>query len=312
MNIPVIDIAPLLAGSQERFEVAAQIGAACETNGFFAITGHGVPLELQERLEQQSIGFFAQDVRTKMKIRMELGGKAWRGYFPVGRELTSGQPDRKEGLYFGAQQPPGPVPLHGPNLFPTKDFGDTVLAYMAAQTEVGHALMAGIALSLDLEETYFADRYTGSPTTLFRIFNYPPGGDEAWGVGEHTDYGLLTILKQDDHGGLQVRSQSSWVDVAPLPNTFVCNIGDMLDRLTGGRYTSTPHRVTGTRSTDRLSWPFFFDPAFDADIRAIGQGALSDDRASRWDGASVHEFDGTYGQYLTAKVAKVFPHLRTT
>jgi isopenicillin N synthase-like dioxygenase len=306
VSIPVIDISPLVAGAPAG-AVAARIGDACRANGFFYITGHGVPDDLQHRLEQQSRDFFAQDTAIKMRIRMALGGRAWRGYFPVGDELTSGKPDRKEGLYFGTELPPDDRPMHGPNLFPSPEFGQTVLDYMAAQTAVGHALMRGIALSLGLDEQYFADRYTADPLVLFRIFNYPPGGDDAWGVGEHTDYGLLTILKQDESGGLQVKSRSTWIEAPPIPGTFVCNIGDMLDRLTGGAYRSTPHRVIGTRNTDRLSWPFFFDPNFNADVRAVGQRVLSDE--PRWDGADLHGFEGTYGDYVLGKVSKVFPQL---
>ncbi len=106
---------------------------------------------------------------------------------------------------------------------------------MAALTGLGHRLMAGLALSLGLEESYFADHGTAEPLTLFRIFNYPPPADPTlWGVGEHTDYGLLTILLQDDAGGLEVKSRSRWVPAPPVPGSFVCNIGDMLDRMTGG------------------------------------------------------------------------------
>ena len=91
-----------------------------------------------------------------------------------------------------------------------------------------------------------------------------------WGVGEHSDYGLLTILWQDDVGGLQVKTREGWVDAPPLPRSFVCNIGDMLDRMTGGLYLSTPHRVAlNTSGRDRLSMPFFFDPHFEARVRPI-------------------------------------------
>jgi isopenicillin N synthase-like dioxygenase len=172
--------------------------------------------------------------------------------------------------------------------------------------------MAGIALSLGLEESYFFERYTGDPLILFRIFNYPARPTtEGWGVGEHTDYGLLTILKQDEAGGLQVKSQSHWIEAPPIPGSFVCNIGDMLDRMTGGRYRSTPHRVRNLSGRDRLSFPFFFDPNFNAEVAPIKLGAAAtDDWRERWDGASVHEFSGTYGDYLLNKVSKVFPQLR--
>ena len=191
-------------------------------------------------------------METKLGIRMALGGRAWRGYFRVGDELTSGKPDQKEGLYFGAELPADDprvlagTPLHGPNLFPARPEGlrEAVLEYMAALTGLGHRLVAGLALSLGLEESYFADHGTREPLTLFRIFNYPPPADPSlWGVGEHTDYGLLTILLQDDAGGLEVKSRSRWVPAPPVPGSFVCNIGDMLDRMTGGLYRSTPHRV---------------------------------------------------------------------
>jgi isopenicillin N synthase-like dioxygenase len=254
---------------------------------------------------------------------MALGGRAWRGYFRVGDELTSGKPDQKEGLYFGAELPADDprvragTPLHGPNLFPERPAGlrEAVLDYMAALTDLGHRLMAGLALGLGLEDTYFADRITVEPLTLFRIFNYPPPSDpDLWGVGEHTDYGLLTILLQDDAGGLEVRSRSGWVPAPPIPGAFVCNIGDMLDRMTGGLYRSTPHRVRNPAPRDRLSFPFFFDPNFFAPVRPIdlaGRDLPPDDRDERWDRASVHEFRGTYGDYLLGKVGQVFPELRS-
>jgi isopenicillin N synthase-like dioxygenase len=137
--------------------------------------------------------------------------------------------------------------------------------------------------------------------------------DTAWGVGEHTDYGLLTILRQDDTGGLQVKSRSRWIDAPPIPGSFLCNIGDMLERLTRGIYRSTPHRVLNTSQRDRLSFPFFFDPNFNArmsPIEGLVNDALTDDSGERWDRASVHGFSGTYGEYLLNKVAKVFPELR--
>ena len=185
-------------------------------------------------------------------------------------------------------------------------------------TTLGHLIMSGVAMSLGLAPTYFADRYTREPFILFRIFNYPgdqrgPDDEPQWGVGEHTDYGLLTILKQDRTGGLQVKSQARWLDAPPIAGTFLCNIGDMLDRMTGGRYRSTPHRVRNVTRRDRLSCPFFFDPNFHATIQPIelpGEAAIDEDRRARWDGASVHEFTGTYGDYVLGKVSKVFPQLR--
>ena len=167
---------------------------------------------------------------------MELGGRAWRGYFPVGDELTSGKPDLKEGIYFGSEltadhpKVKAKLPMHGSNLFPDNptELATTVLNYIEAMTKLGKQLMIGLSLSLGLEADYFNQNYTSDPLTLFRIFNYPNRDasaikNELWGVGEHTDYGVLTILKQDDTGGLQVKTKNGWIDAPPVPNTFVCN-----------------------------------------------------------------------------------------
>jgi isopenicillin N synthase-like dioxygenase len=328
-HVPVIDVEPLVNHSLARHEVAAQIGDACRQCGFFYVVGHGVSEGLCTKLESLSRQFFAQSEPQKMQIAMSKGGRAWRGYFPVGNELTSGKPDQKEGVYFGSELPedhPDVLvgkPLHGGNLFPdVPGFRETVLDYINSLTQLGHALMRGFALGLSLDENYFHDRYTADPLILFRIFNYPhqatrppdtSHSETLWGVGEHTDYGLLTILRQDDAGGLQVKSQSRWIDAPPIAGSFICNLGDMLDRLTRGIYRSTPHRVINTSPRNRLSFPFFFDPNFDAEIKPIEElesQTAADDSQTRWDKVNVHAFSGTYGDYLLAKVSKVFPELR--
>src|SRR5881397_2141850 len=164
-HIPIINISALVCESEDRHEVAAKIGQACRDWGFFYIIGHGVDEPLQRRMEKVSQQFIAQDLETKLEIAMSRGGRAWRGYFPVGGELTSGKPDLKEGIYFGAELSEdhsvvkAGTPLHGPNLFPSNipEFRETVLQYMQAMTRLGHSLVAGISLSLGLEESYFAD-----------------------------------------------------------------------------------------------------------------------------------------------------------
>ena len=206
------------------------------------------------------------------------------------------------------------LPLHGANLFPERPAAlrDAVLDYMRAVTEVGHVLLRGISIALGLDDGWFDRHLTASPTVLFRIFHYPPVGDatEGWSVGEHTDYGLLTILAQDATGGLEVGSRDGWVAAPAIPDAFVVNLGDMLERMTAGRYRSTPHRVRNTSTRDRVSFPLFLDPAWDAEVLPVPNMSReidSDER--RWDGVSVHDWSGTYGDYLLAKVSKVFPRL---
>lgn len=320
-SIPVIDVSPLLSEASDAAATAAHIREACRENGFFYISGHGVSSELQDRLEQVSRKFFAQENEIKLQLRMQLGGHAWRGYFPVGNELTSGQADQKEGIYFGAELPNdhpkvrAGVPLHGANLFPAIDgFREIVLDYLRVMTELGHVVMQGIALSLGLDATYFRARFTNDPTILFRIFHYPPlrrkQAKDSWSVGEHTDYGLLTILRQDQTSGLQVKSHGQWIEAPPIADTFVCNIGDMLDRMTGGLYRSTPHRVLNTNDRSRLSFPFFFDPNWDAEVKPLFPDMpVTNDAHVRWDRTNLHELRGTYGDYLLYKVVKVFPTL---
>jgi isopenicillin N synthase-like dioxygenase len=312
---------PGAVGAAAREVVAGQIQAACRDRGFFYVTGHGVADGLLEELAEASAEFFALPLPDKMEIAMERGGRAWRGYFPVGGELTSGRPDQKEGVYFGAELPgddprvQAGIPLHGANLFPRQvpRLRPLVLAYLDALTGAGQAVLAGVALSLGLDAGYFATGYTADPTILFRIFHYPPSPPqtEDWGVGEHTDYGLLTLLAQDDSGGLQIAAPEGWIDAAPIPGTLVCNIGDMLDRLTGGWYRSTPHRVRNLSGHGRLSFPFFLDPGFHDEVPPLpGRAAAGDDGRPRWDGQDLRAFTGTYGDYLLGKVSKVFPQLR--
>lgn len=322
-SLPVIDVAPLFSpADHRRGDVARSIGTACRDTGFFYAKNHAIDASIIQRLYDASYRFFALPEAVKMKIAMAKGGRAWRGYFPVRGELTSGKPDLKEGIYFGEElgrddeRVRAGLPLHGANLFPEEvpELKAAVTDFMAAATRSGHALMEGIAESLDLAPNYFASHYTSHPTLLFRVFHYPAATDNAaeWGVGEHTDYGLLTLLAQDDLGGLQVKSKTGWIEAPPIPGTLVCNIGDMLDRLTGGLYRSTPHRVRNIAGKGRLSFPLFFDPDFSARIVPLPHHAAAsiDDSRERWDLANVHAFSGSYGEYLMGKVAKVFPTLK--
>jgi isopenicillin N synthase-like dioxygenase len=321
--VPVVDVAPLLehATNAAAATVATEIDDACRTVGFFSIVGHGVPAPLRSELVRRAQQFFARPDAEKAAIAMARGGRAWRGWFPLGGELTSGRPDHKEGLYFGTELPADDprvvarTPLHGPNLFPDQpaELRDAVLAYLDALRPVADAVLRGIACGLGLDDEWFARQLTADPTVLFRIFRYPPrpaNSGDGWGVAEHTDYGLVTILMQDGTDGLQVRTPDGWVDVAADPDAFVCNIGDMLERMTGGQYRSTPHRVQNASDRDRLSFPYFFDPGWDARVVPVPGSPAVGAAAQRWDGADPLAFDGTYGEYLLAKVSKVFPELR--
>lgn len=315
--IPVVDL-----GTGDDASIATVIDRACREVGFFSVVHHGVDPTLCTRLDRLAREFFARPDTEKDAVAMPRGGPAWRGWFPLHGELTSGTPDHKEGYYFGRELPAtdprvrAGLPLHGPNLFPAvpAELGATVLEYLDALETLGQRLTRAMSVGLGLAPDALAQKWFRDPVILLRLFRYPPAGpgDPVKGVGEHTDYGFLTLLWQDTSGGLEVRTDDGWIEIPPDPAAFVCNLGDMLDRLTAGRYRSTAHRVRPPTGGDRISIPFFFDPDWDAVVDALPLPGdpPPDDATRRWDEASVHTFAGTYGEYLLGKVAKVFPALR--
>lgn len=321
-TVTLIDIGSLLTTGADPSGVVERIDRACRELGFFRVTGHGIDPDLLPRLDGAARAFFQLPDADKELVEMSRAGAAWRGWFPLRGEVTSGRPDRKEGLYLGVDHAENHArvvsgtPLHGRNLFPNEELRQAVDAWLSALRPVADGVLCGVALALGLEADWFERHVTDDPTILFRIFHYPalPDNDRAdqWGVGEHTDYGLLTLLAQDHAGGLEVRTPDGrWIDVPAEPDVLVCNLGDMLDRLTEGRYRSTPHRVRNTSGRSRLSFPYFFDPSWDAEVTPLPLDGVppADDVARRWDGESLHAWSGRYGDYLTAKVAKVFPDL---
>jgi len=325
----VIDISGIRDSEAARERIAKEVHTACKDVGFFYVINHGVSEELQDRLESVSKLFFGQPMEQKMEIDMKQAGMAWRGFFPVGGELTSGRIDRKEGIYFGIEHPSDHekvltnVPMHGKNQWPQdpKEMEEIVSEYITELTELGHLLMTTTAMGLQLPSDYFRKRFTDSPTVLFRIFNYPEhnfsDGDDEWGVRQHTDMGFLTILKQDDSGGLEVKNKvGQWIEAPPIPNSFVVNIGDMLEFWTHGIYKATLHRVKNKAKHDRLSFPLFFDPNWDASLCPIDKTLLPiadtalSSSSDRWDQLDLATIGGkTYGSFVWEKISKVFPDL---
>ncbi len=324
-GLPVIDIGPLrhMSDAAGVGAAARQIDAACREFGFFYATGHGIAPPVVSDLLAASRAFFELPDAEKARIAMDKGGIAWRGWFPVAGELTSGVPDLKEGLYLGQElgsddpRVAAGLPLHGANLWPdaAPALRPAVEAYLDAATRAGEALMRGMALALDLDANHFARGLTRDPTLLFRIFHYPAvisgaGAGDRFGVGEHSDYGLLTLLGQDDKGGLEVRTRTGWIDVPPLGDALVINVGDMFERLTRGRFRSAPHRVVNRSGTSRYSFPLFFDPEFAAAVEPLPIERAGDAKSeARWDDVDLHAPIDAYGDYLLGKVGKVFPEL---
>jgi isopenicillin N synthase-like dioxygenase len=292
-EIPVIDIDPFLHGTPvARAEAAKKIGDACRNIGFFYITNHGVPEALIAQTYVEARRFFSLPAAVKAEVAIEHSS-CHRGYFSTGGEnldpARQKSGDLKEGYKIGrdleADHPlvRAGTPLHGPNQWPANLPGwrETMTAYYKAMEKLGRDLMRAFALALDLPETYFDDWLTAPMTTLGPL-HYPPQTGHITqaqiGAGAHTDYGCLTLLAQDDAGGLQVRNAAGqWVDAPPIAGSYVVNIGDMMERWTNGVFTSTLHRVINTSGRERYSLPFFFDPDFHAPVACLntclGSGA---------------------------------------
>jgi isopenicillin N synthase-like dioxygenase len=312
--LPIIDI--------QSDAAPHEIDRACRSFGFFAIRGHGVSTELRKSLIQSAIAFFGRSAEEKQHVALAKGGAAWRGWFPLGGELTSGVPDLKEGYYFGRELPNDARPMHGPNIWPQSpaSLRPLVTEWMATMEPLAQDVLSLMADGLGVGRSFFRDDLTADPTPLFRIFRYPPhpaDADDRWGVAEHSDYGLLTLLAHDGTAGLQVKVADDWIDAPHDPDLIICNLGDMLDRVTGGRYRSTPHRARNSSAADRYSLPFFLDPGWNAVIEPIDFSHVDGeqdwvapaDADRRWDRANLRDVNGTYGEWLTAKVSKVFPQL---
>ncbi|RMX08690.1 isopenicillin N synthase family oxygenase [Corticibacter populi] len=272
-NLPLIDIAGLYsAGPADRLAVARRLEQACTQRGFFYVINHGVDAALIRSVFDMGRRFFALDEASKQQVD-KRHSRCNRGYEPLrAQTLESGAaPDLKESFYIGAEVPPDDPRVKagrfntGPNQWPAQlpEFRAVMQAYYEQAYALGATLMRGMALSLHLPEDYFSAYVSDAAATL-RLLHYPPQpanpapGEK--GCGAHTDFGGLTLLLQDDAGGLQVWDAQAghWIDAPPVPGAYVVNIGDLMARWTNDRYVSTLHRVINRSGGERYSVPFFF------------------------------------------------------
>ncbi|KAF5962800.1 gibberellin 20 oxidase [Fusarium coicis] len=270
MEIPVIDVSGYFTGSEpEKQRIARELHAACCAPGFFQITGHTVPAELQQRLLAVLPKFFALPQEKKTDLHRS-NSKCLRGYEQVGaQKLEKPFADQKEGFMIGHELPEDSGYLRGPNQWPLESdvpsFRATFTEYFAAVHDLSISLFRMLALSLDLPENYFNDFVSSDQSiAMCRAHRYPTAtaekAEKSRGIGAHTDFGALTLLLQDNLGGLEVyhRRTEAWIPVKPIQNAYVVNIGDMLERWTNQEYSSTLHRVISPVSEkDRYSVAFF-------------------------------------------------------
>jgi isopenicillin N synthase-like dioxygenase len=281
-QVPVIDLAPLLDGtSAGRRAVAREIGAAARDIGFFAVANHGIPATLVSDVFAAAATFFALPQTVKARVAIEQSPQ-YLGFARLESEsLDPTRPgDRKESFNMGreiAADDPAFLagqPFVGLNQWPElPGFRPTLVAYYAALLDLGIKLHQAIAIDLGIDPQFFAGAFT-QPLSALRLLHYPPhpgafaGGQ--YGAGPHTDYGNITLLAQDQTGGLEVRTRSGeWIAVEPTPGTFVCNIGDALMRWSNDVYVSNPHRVINRSPNDRYSVVFFCEPNADTRIECL-------------------------------------------
>ncbi|CAE7707326.1 unnamed protein product [Symbiodinium microadriaticum] len=196
--------------------------------------------------------------------------------------------------------------LRGPNQWPMEQNCNpckvTIAEYMDKMNTVGLIIMKSAGKILN-QEVCDIDRYFSSPFSLLRLIRYPASGGAKIGVGEHTDYGFLTMIQQDPNvGGLEARTLSGeWVSVDPVPGTFAVNIGDAMAAWSGGKFKATPHRVLNTSNDkERLSIPFFFEPSLESVFDSECGGGLT------WNESEPVRH---YGEHLYRAYIRSYPFL---
>lgn len=279
-NIPVLSI----GFGEPKPEFQQALLDAAHNVGFFYLADHGIPDMVIESVLDTARKFFALPDADKLAIEM-VKSPHFRGYNRSGAELTKGKPDWREQIDIGAELPPLPqgaaTPawdrLQGPNQWPAAlpELEHIMLDYQRRVTTLAIRLLRAFCVSLGQRADALESIYTPRPTQLLKLLHYPGrhlnGGGQ--GVGEHKDFGFLTILLQDGvNNGLQVKDKTTgeWIDAPPIPGTFVVNIGEVLEMATNGYLLANIHRaVSPPAGHDRISIPFFLEAKFDAIVPVL-------------------------------------------
>ena len=313
--LPIIDIAPLYSNDANCWPaVAEQIDRACRDWGFFYIVGHPIGSERIDALLSAAKRFFALPADDKLKIDITQTAHH-RGYGAIATEqLDPSKPsDLKETFDMGFHMPVdhpevlAGKPLRGPNRHPDMPgWAGLMEQHYADMQGLAKTLLRAMAMALDIEHDFFDARFH-EPISVLRMIHYPPRhtatSAEQQGAGAHTDYGCITLLYQDDAGGLQVRARDGeWIDAPPIAGSFVVNIGDMMARWSNDRYRSTAHRVISPRERDRYAMPFFAEPHPETAIACL-PGCQDAERPPRY-------APTTCAEWLLSRFAATYAHRR--
>jgi isopenicillin N synthase-like dioxygenase len=287
--------------------LARQFDAAFTGTGFCYVSDIGVDSALVEGVFEASRRFHALPREAKDAIATN---RFHRGYMAPKTSIIESstvakvtRPNDSESFMLMHEVAPDDPrhgrPLDGPNQWPAlAGFRAPVEAYGWAMQAFCVRLLPVLAIALGLPRDWF-DEFFQQPTTFLRLLHYPyqatDAPDDAFGSAPHTDYGFITILVQDDRGGLEVRRRDGgWLQAPPIPGTWVVNVADMLARWTNERWQSTPHRVKNVSGADRYSCPYFFDMSMDS-VVAVLPTCLGPDEKPRFPAVR-------YGDYLLERL----------
>lgn len=264
-TIPVVDL-----GISDLRKVAWEIHKACRDTGFFYVANHGIPQAVAEAQLAWAARFFALPPERKQAISFDKSPRRM-GYEPMQRQVLDegSAPDLKESFMYLAAPPQADMPGSALNLWPADlpEFQDQMHRYGRHVAVLGRRLMELVALSLELDRGYFDAAFSASDFAV-RLLHYPPqtaaGTNNQIGAGAHTDWGAITLLLQDDAGGLEVRNAAGdWIFADPIPGTLVINLGDLIRRWSNDLYHSTLHRVLNkAKGRDRYSVATFCSPDY--------------------------------------------------
>ncbi|XWS45231.1 hypothetical protein CRYUN_Cryun15aG0118400 [Craigia yunnanensis] len=289
-------------------EVVKQLDQACRETGFFYVKGHGVPESLMKEVRSMTHKFFSLPYEEKLKIKMTPAA-GYRGYEKLKENITKGLPDLLEAVDFYKEIKKGTYGKFGeimagynqwPQDFP--NFKTMMEEYFSLCTDLSRKIMRGIALALGGTPDEFEGKRGGDAFWMVRLNGYPglslPDDQEnEIGCGIHTDYGLLSLINQDDDiTALEVRNLSGeWIPATPIPGTFVCNIGDMLKIWSNGLYEATLHRVINNSPKYRVSVGYFYEGNLDAVVEPL-EVCVKKRGGNRMNEGAV------YGEHLINKV----------
>ncbi len=279
MQIPKIDISEIEYKEFSR-TLLQDFFSAYNEYGFGYIINHGIEKTLIEQLFQVSKQFHSQPLSEKMRVALDHNH---RGYIAintstdVNSKLADVKKPNQSESFMMMREDKSELPdvyLSGPNQWPKlENFKEVLEKYTCNMTKLGRNLMRLALLSSGVKDLSVMQSLD-TPTIWLRLLHYPPisknSPSDLYGSAPHTDFGCLTILAQDEIGGLQVQTrEGKWIDVPKLEGSFVVNVGDMLSRYTNGLLRSTPHRVINKSGKERFSCPFFFDPHTNAVVQPL-------------------------------------------